>query len=197
MQSNPGAGTPHTGGNDDEVWRDLVARLEETDDAFLAEQEPHADDGTSMTDAQGTLDTPDATNAPETRGVIDFDPLGVWQRQSAPAPREPAHGSHPNDVPVAGEGDSFGPRDYAMDDAEDHFVPEELPSLRNTEPAIMLSWIGAAGGPLFLVFSAIFWRQIPMTFVIGVIVAFIAGTGYLLFRLPNHRDHDSGDGAVV
>ncbi|MDD0857553.1 hypothetical protein NHF46_06780 [Arthrobacter alpinus] len=61
----------------------------------------------------------------------------------------------------------------------------------------MMSWIGAAGAPLFLVFSAIFWRQIPTLLVMAVIVAFIAGTGYLLYRLPNHRDHDSGDGAVV
>lgn len=36
-----------------------------------------------------------------------------------------------------------------------------------------------------------------MMMVLAVIVAFLAGTGYLLFRLPNHRDHDSGDGAVV
>ncbi|MEO6530526.1 MAG: hypothetical protein ABIN10_10560, partial [Specibacter sp.] len=71
------------------------------------------------------------------------------------------------------------------------------PSLANAEPAIVLSWIGAAGGPIFLVIAAIFWRQIPMTLVFGVIAAFLAGTGYLLYRLPNHRDHDSGDGAVV
>ena len=95
----------------------------------------------------------------------------------------------------AGAAAAFGPRDYA--DEDDTFVPADLPSLSNTEPVIMLSWIAAAGGPLFLVFSAIFWRQIPLMLVFGVIVAFFAGAGYLLYRLPNHRDHDSGDGAVV
>lgn len=183
MQSDPGADTPHTGGNDDEVWRDLVSRLEEADDAFM--------------DSSDVVETPEGPVAgPEAKGVVDFDPLGVWQRQSEPARREPAAGGHPGDH--SGRPAEFGPRDYAVDDEDgDEFVPEELPSLRNTEPAIMLSWIGAAGGPLFLVFSAIFWRQIPMMMVLAVIVAFLAGTGYLLFRLPNHRDHDSGDGAVV
>lgn len=181
MQSDPGADTPHTGGNDEEVWRDLVARLEESDDTFM--------------DTSELADTPESpSEGPDAKGVVDFDPLGVWQRQSEPAPREPAAG----EVSAAGGAASFGPRDYTVDDEDGgEFVPEELPSLRNTEPAIMLSWIGAAGGPLFLVFSAIFWRQIPMMIVLAVIVAFLAGTGYLLFRLPNHRDHDGGDGAVV
>ncbi|MHA7304583.1 hypothetical protein ACX80E_04950 [Arthrobacter sp. TMN-49] len=162
MHSDPGAGTPHPGGTDDEVWRDLVARLEEAEDSFLsAPEEPGTPSG-----------------GPDAKGVTDFDPLGVWQRQAASA--EPP----------------MGPRDYVAADDED-FVPEELPSLANAEPAIMLSWIGAAGGPIFLVIAAIFWRQIPTMLVIAVVAAFLAGTGYLLYRLPNHRDHDSGDGAVV
>lgn len=215
MQSDPGAGTPHTG-DDDDVWRDLVARLEEADDAFLEAQNPTAD-----SKAEGSTDDKDAHDggtpvphpaasdavvprvneprATEPKTVIDFDPLGVWHDQEAPAPRELAADSR-NHAGVGGAGEdfiSFGPRDYEADDDEEGFVPEELPSLRNSDPAIMMSWIGAAGAPLFLVFSAIFWRQIPTLLVMAVIVAFIAGTGYLLYRLPNHRDHDSGDGAVV
>lgn len=184
MHSDPGAGTPHPGGTDDEVWRDLVARLEEPEDSFM--------------DAPEATTTPSDTgaNPAEAKGVTDFDPLGVWQRQKAPAPME-----HPG-ADYAATGPSAGPRDHdARDheagDDEESFVPEEPPSLANAEPAIVLSWIGAAGGPIFLVIAAIFWRQIPMTLVFGVIAAFLAGTGYLLYRLPHHRDHDSGDGAVV
>lgn len=208
MQSDPGAGTPHTG-DDDDVWRDLVARLEEPEDAFLEDHGPTADsnangssDGKKAHDGGTPVPHPSAADAvvprvneprdTEPKTVIDFDPLGVWHEQESPAPREPAAAG------AAGEDFiSFGPRDYEADDDEEGFVPEELPSLRNSEPAIMMSWIGAAGAPLFLVFSAIFWRQIPTLLVMAVIVAFIAGTGYLLYRLPNNRDHDSGDGAVV
>ncbi|MBP2414998.1 hypothetical protein JOF48_003797 [Arthrobacter stackebrandtii] len=176
MQSDPGSGVPHTG-DDDEVWRDLVARLEEPDDAFLDAGLQHPDGPVA----------PDA--AVDRKGVDDFDPLGVWRQQATPAPHEPAAQLPPG---------AAGPRDYAVeDDGDGEFVPEELPSLRNSDPAIMMSWIGAAGGPLFLVFASIFWRQAPLLLVIGVIMAFIAGTGYLLYRLPNSRDHDGGDGAVV
>ncbi|MFQ4149939.1 hypothetical protein AAGW05_14810 [Arthrobacter sp. LAPM80] len=188
MQSDPGAGTPHTGGNDDEVWRDLVARLEEVQDGFMDAPE-------NVTDGPAEAAPSPVKPAPptEAKGVVDFDPLGVWQQQSEPAPREPAAHERRN----ADDAGPSGPRDYDVEHEDDEFVPEELPSLRGSEPAIVMSWVGAAGGPLFLVLSAIFWRQIPMILVIGVIVAFLAGTGYLLYRLPNHRDHDSGDGAVV
>ena len=175
MQSDPGAGVPHTGGNDDEVWRELVARLEESDDAFM--EHPQALPGAGPARVE-------PHDAGEPKSVIDFDPLGVWQ-QSGAAPEEPG-----TQAPAA-----WGPRDHEAPD-EGEFVPAELPSLSQSDPAIMASWIGAAGGPLFLVFSAIFWRQAPLLLVVGVIIAFIAGTGYLFYRLPSHRD-DDGDGAVV
>ncbi|MDJ0318189.1 MULTISPECIES: hypothetical protein [Arthrobacter] len=190
MQSDPGADTPHTGGNDEEVWLDLVSRLESGNDAFM--DAPH-----SLSQELATDQDPADDQESESKGVVDFDPLGVWQRESEPAPHEASPEELAEHSGTANDVTTFGPRDYLSDDGEEEFVPEELPSLRNTEPALMLAWIGAAGGPLFLVFSAIFWRSIPMTFIFGVIVAFLAGTGYLLFRLPDHRDHDSGDGAVV
>lgn len=179
MHSDKGQENTGAAGNDGDeaVWLDLVARLE----------------------APGFMDdnleaTPEKPQAPGHKGVVDFDPLEVWRTSSAPAPQEddPHQGTlhSPTDFPT-------GPRDYEAQDADDTFVPEELPSLAGTEPVIMLSWIGAVGGPLFLVLAAIFWRGMPLLAVIGVIVAFLAGTGYLLFRLPANRDHDSGDGAVV
>lgn len=178
MQSDPGSGMPHAGDNDEEVWRDLVARFSEPDDAFMfdggSEQEPSVQD----------------TSGP--KGVVDFDPLGVWRQDPVAAPKEAAAADRISGPPAAP-----GPRDYLVDDDEEEFVPEEPPSLRSSDPAIVLSWVGAAGGPLFLVFASIFWRSIPLLLVIGAIIAFLAGTVYLLSRLPNHRDHSDGDGAVV
>lgn len=176
MQSDPGAGAPHTGGSDDDVWRDLVARLEGAEDYFMDEPDMKAAPDSTSGDSKSA----------ESKSVSDFDPLGVWQTETSPS-------DSANDAGAS----TGGPRDYGAEESADDFVPEEPPSLSNTEPAIMLSWIAAAGGPLFLVFSVIFWRNAPMLLVVGVIVAFLAGAGYLLFRLPSHRDDDSGDGAVV
>ncbi|WP_425864269.1 hypothetical protein [Arthrobacter sp. TWP1-1] len=181
MQSDPGAGAPHTGDNDDDVWRDLVARLEGAEDSFMDDPGMKA-----APDSKGGEATSADSKSGESKSVSDFDPLGVWQAETSPN----------NSMNDAGAS-TGGPRDYGTEESEDNFVPEDPPILSNTEPAIMLSWIAAAGGPLFLVFSVIFWRNAPMLLVVGVIVAFLAGAGYLLFRLPNHRDDDGGDGAVV
>ncbi|MHA7176054.1 hypothetical protein ACX80D_05315 [Arthrobacter sp. Sr24] len=222
MQSDPGAGTPHTG-DDDEIWRDLVSRIEEANDAFLENRlsdtsdrgvadvdsaDPHSadahdggDTGSSSSEAGLPVSSATKPTDAEPKTVVDFDPLGVWHSQESPAPTEPAAESRFAATPsgTSDGGADFGPRDYAVDDDDDidSFVPEELPSLSNSDPAIVMSWVGAAGGPLFLVFSAIFWRHVPTLLVVAVIMAFVAGIGYLLYRLPNHRDHDSGDGAVV
>lgn len=161
MQSDHGQDQPSAEENDgdEQVWLDLVARLQEPEEEFPL----------------------------EAKTVSDFDPLGVWRLQATSAPAEPELAAM----------EPSGPRDYEVSEAEEGFVPEEPPSLRNAEPVMVASWIGAAGGPLFLVIASIFWRNIPILLVIAVILAFLAGTGYLLSRLPKHRDHDSGDGAVV
>ncbi|MCQ9164282.1 hypothetical protein [Arthrobacter sp. STN4] len=187
MQSDHGHDTPSTGGDDrdEAVWLDLVARLQEPDDSFMEGALPEA------ADEAGT--PPAAPAAGPSKGVDDFDPLGVWRRQLSPAPEEPPYGG--------GRGGSAspdtGPRDYAAADPDDEFVPPVPPSLAGAEPAMVLAWIGAAGGPIFLVLAAIFWRGMPLVAVIGVILAFLAGTGYLIYRLPKNRDHEGGDGAVV
>ncbi|GAA5230390.1 hypothetical protein [Arthrobacter cryoconiti] len=193
MQSDHGHSTPDANGNDEAVWADLVSRLQEPSDAFM--------DGTLGGDPLET------GMAPEQKTVNDFDPLGVWRKQSEPAPTEPSfeelsfkgeRTSQKNTESAIGQSpDSRGPRDYHADEFEEDFVPPEPPSLAGVEPIIMLSWIGAVGGPLFLVVAAIFWRGIPFLAVIGVIMAFLAGTGYLLFKLPHSRENDDGDGAVV
>lgn len=185
MGFNPGAGSPPPKDDDERTWRELVARLEADGDGGGARG-----DGSTGTHPAAASTVDDAAGP---KGVADFDPLGVWQQNPAPAPTELPAGQRFQSSPAVS-----GPRDYeAPEGDDDGFVPPELPSLGSSEPAILLSWLGAAGGPLFLVFAAIFWRSIPLVVTIGVIMAFLGGTGYLLSRLPNHRDHDGGDGAVV
>ncbi|WP_104091850.1 hypothetical protein [Arthrobacter sp. GMC3] len=190
MPSNQGHENTGSAGNDGDeaAWLDLVARLEAPE--FMDELLDSSPEEPKTRSAEPSNPKP----APDHKGVVDFDPLGVWEDQSEPAPREAelhqVSGENSTEIPS-------GPRDYDAEDPDESFVPEDLPSLAGTAPAVVLSWIGAVGGPLFLVIAAIFWRSIPLPAVLGVIAAFLAGTGYLLFRLPNNRDHDSGDGAVV
>lgn len=190
MQSDHGHDTPSTGGNDGDeaVWLDLVARLEEPGDSFM-----DSPPGSGTSDGAAPVEGAGRGDGRAAQGVDDFDPLGVWRQQSAAAPEEADY----TRATGAGGSAATGPRDYDDEDLDEVFVPEDLPSLAGANPAIMLSWIGAAGGPIFLVLAAIFWRGMPLVGVIGVIAAFLAGTGYLIYRLPNNRDHDSGDGAVV
>ena len=91
-----------------------------------------------------------------------------------------------------------GPRDYnpQEDESDGSFVPEEPPPLGSGEPLVILAWLGAAGGPLLLLLFAMFWRSAPLTVVLGIVALFVVSSGYLLYRLPQHRD-ENDDGAAV
>lgn len=115
--------------------------------------------------------------APPRPAFRDFDPLGL----AGGAAAEPA-------VP--------GPRDYAADDDEGGFIPEEPPSLAGTEPLTMLAWLAAVGGPVALLFAATVWRSAPLSAILGIVAAFVLGTVYLIMRLPQDKDEDD-DGARV
>ena len=83
-----------------------------------------------------------------------------------------------------------------MDDDGEEFVPEEPPSLAGTEPLTMLAWLGAVGGPVALLLSAMFWRSAPLLAVVGIVAAFVLGTVYLIMKLPQEKNGDD-DGARV
>ncbi|WP_312178643.1 hypothetical protein, partial [Arthrobacter sp.] len=118
--------------------------------------------------------------------------------QKSPAERTRAIFENQPLLRDAGAGAETGPRDYSPpeDESDGSFVPEEPPPLGSGEPLVILAWLGAAGGPLLLLLFAMFWRSAPLTVVLGVVALFVASSGYLLFRLPQHRDEDD-DGAAV
>jgi hypothetical protein len=163
---------------DDAVWLDLVSRLE-----------------------GGSATPPAAANssATGTRPFRDFDPLGLSgaaptelsasERQTAAPQPLPGLGSpEPHDP-----GDYEGPRDYEVDDDDGRFVPEEPPSLAGTDPLTMLAWLGAVGGPIALVLSAMFWRSAPLMAILGIVAAFVLSVIYLIMQLPQEKDeHDDG-----
>ncbi|MGO4493446.1 hypothetical protein AB4Y86_15330, partial [Arthrobacter sp. 2YAF22_2] len=132
---------------------------------------------------------------PAARTFRDFDPLGL----AAPPPPEP-HAGRPAAQDGVGhhrdggsDGDAApGPRDYEPEDEGD-FIPEEPPTLAGSDPMTVLAWLGAVGGPIALLLSAIFWRTAPPLAVAGMVVAFAASVVFLIMKLPQEKDeHDDG-----
>ncbi|MCO4263000.1 hypothetical protein NG697_08735 [Pseudarthrobacter sp. MDT3-26] len=210
--NRPDSGSPDQSANqDDAVWLDLVARLEE---------KPANPTGTA--DASSG---PDATGiVPETPGPAgpeavagsgrsatfrDFDPLGL----AGTAPTELSAAERQAATPGAGAGGqveagertggdsqggpaAFGPRDYAAEDDAGDFVPEEPPSLAGTDPLTMLAWLGAIGAPIALLLAVMFWRSAPLLAIVGMVAVFILAVVYLIMKLPQEKD-ENDDGARV
>ncbi|MBT2597744.1 hypothetical protein [Arthrobacter sp. ISL-72] len=158
---------------DDAVWLDLVSRLEGRDTQAAA--------------GEGS--------EPSRRPFRDFDPLGL----AGAAPTEPSASERQGIAHNRGNAETqgsaetgTGPRDYEADDDEP-FVPEEPPSLAGTDPLTMLAWLGAVGGPVALVLSAMFWRSAPLLAILGIVAAFVLSVIYLIMQLPQEKDeHDDG-----
>jgi hypothetical protein len=184
--------------DDDAVWLDLVARLE----GVGAAGDEATGGPAGGTESAGTGSSTGSGSGPGSgpqpgRTFRDFDPLGLSgaapielsaKERLAPAPRQPSAGS--NEIPDPAP----GPRDYEADDYEDGvFVPEEPPSLAGADPTTVLAWIGAVGGPIALVLSAMFWRSAPLVAILGMVAVFAAAVVFLIMKLPGEKDeHDDG-----
>ena len=143
----------------------------------------------------------------------DFDPLGLAPR----APREPSAAERQRAAEQAkaaeregadrrGQTDRSGPaghpsgagdpHDYAVEDDDGEFVPEEPPKLSATDPLMMLAWLGAVGAPVALVLSSMFWRSAPLLAILGMVAVFVGAVVYLIMKLPQEKD-ENDDGARV
>jgi hypothetical protein len=171
--------------DDDAIWLDLVARLEATESSTLNDAPERGRQG-----PDGAGAGPAKEDAP--KGFKDFDPLGLTSPAAAATPEAQTADGGPEEL----EGRSLGPRDFEVDDDDDGFVPEDPPSLVGTEPLTMLAWIGAVGGPLALLFTAMFWRSAPLLAILGIVAAFAASVIYLIMRLPHEKNEDD-DGARI
>lgn len=79
---------------------------------------------------------------------------------------------------------------------DEHFVPSDPPSLRPTDLTSALAWLGALGGPVFLLIAALAWSTAPSVLIGAAVLAFVAGFVTLVVRMPDERE-DEDDGAVV
>lgn len=157
--------------------------------------------GPEAPDAPGADDAPPAGSGP--RPFSDFDPLGLSTGVPVELSAEERQAQrHADAGPPAGAaadrpGTARGPRDYEGTEEDPlgpgEFVPEEPPSLAGTDPLTMLAWLGAVGGPVALLISAMFWRSAPLMAVLGMVAAFAASVVFLIMKLPGEKDeHDDG-----
>ncbi|XAS65300.1 hypothetical protein ACOM2C_00240 [Pseudarthrobacter sp. So.54] len=196
--TRPDPNSPDSSANqDDAVWLDLVARLEESGPAGPATPAPGEDRESAQAPATDTA----GTGGPSARPFRDFDPLGLsagvpieLSAEERIAQRRPeGAGAAASAAPEAPR----GPRDYegAADDpfAPDEFVPEEPPSLAGADPLTVLAWLGAVGAPVALVMCAMFWRAAPLVAILAMVAAFAASVVFLIMQLPGEKDeHDDG-----
>lgn len=163
------------------VWNDLVAAFHENQPEGPAPW-PESENVSQPPPAPGTLEP----------GARVVRPAA---RPSAPRPTEPPQ--------LAWATGAIGPRDSAPPDPQQHQpetfeppTPEPLPALDWPARA---AWLGALGGPGFLVANTMLDWQTPTWISVGCALAGLCGFGYLVSRLKPHRDDDDDDnyGAVV
>ena len=96
--------------------------------------------------------------------------------------------------------ESFAPDedDYETYDDEERFVAPR-PSLPRPTPDRFLAWLGVLGAPvaavLLFVAHVSFGWWIPTWVVDGLVIAFLAGFGYLVLAMPREPREPWDDGA--
>jgi hypothetical protein len=174
----PGEPDGPTDAEAEAVWKDLVAAFHENQ-------------------PDGPPPWPEAENVnQQPPGIGSLEP---GARVVRPAARPSA--SRPVDRQLTWtSADLIGPRDSAPppEQPEDFEppTPEPLPSLDMPARA---AWLGALGGPGYLVVATMLSWQTPTWIAAGCALAGLCGFGYLVSRLKPHRDDDDDDnfGAVL
>lgn len=164
------AGRPRDEAEDvDARWQEIIAQLADLDSA--APGAGRADPGP---DREAEPDA-GAVRAPTT------DPTAARTvRPAAPA------SSHR----------SWSP-DPAVEEAEEHFEPPDPGPVLGGDPLLTMAWAVVVGVPVLFIAAVVLWRDIPTVVLRSAAVAFVAGVGLLLWRMPHRRDEDDGPGAVV
>jgi hypothetical protein len=91
--------------------------------------------------------------------------------------------------PEAGPEDDIG--------RADEFVPPDPPPLPRGDAISWAAWLGVILGPVFMLIRVLIWDSAPTMLVLAALAWFIGGFAVLVARMPQHREDDDGDGAVV
>jgi hypothetical protein len=156
--------------DDEEIWRDLVARFDA----------PAGDAG--------------AVPWPELEDLTP-KPLPAPARTLPPAETLPS----PETVKQEGEV-SRRPREWPVRaEEEDHFVPPPPPPLPKVDPVTKGAWAALFGGPAYLLIATAAGWSVPGIAAFCAVAAFVGGFAVLVLRMDDGPPRDSGpdDGAVV
>ncbi|WP_024288051.1 hypothetical protein [Cellulomonas sp. KRMCY2] len=155
--------------DDEAQWLDIVARLSGMDPIPPDALPSDADDPEPAPPAA----SPDRTPGPDARTVRPA--------LSAADPRSW----------------SVDPAVEEAEEAEDHFEPPDPGPVLGGDPLLTMAWGAVVGVPILIMVIAVVWRDVPSLVLEVAGVAFLAGVGLLLWRMPHDRDDDQGTGAVV
>lgn len=167
---------PH---DSDDVWDDLVARLEATDSSSVQDPEPDTSDPGS----------PRSPEEPDTTGSTPTDET-MFPSLASPAvgplaPRGPRDWDEPDEEELADSGAS-------------DFVPETPGPILAGRPGVVIACIAAIGMPvLMLVLLVTVADRVPGTGWAMMGLTAVAALVYLAWSLPRHRADDGDDGARV
>jgi hypothetical protein len=159
------AGREH---DEEEIWRDLVARLDpglHTDD-----EEPRAD---APWPAEEDLDV----RSFGARVVKPADPDAVAAERDPALPAEPASA--------------------APAESDEHYIPPPPPPLPHLDPVTKGAWLALFGGPAYLLTTTIAGWTLPAWIAFCAVAAFIGGFAVLVVRMSDEDRGGDDDGAVV
>ena len=163
--------------------------------------EPHPPGGTSGTGGQ---DVPEDVEAQwlEIVARLEATPTDPGDATADPVGPTGASATGVEDRsrvvrPAAPSGPRTWAPDPAVEEAEDHFEPPDPGPVLAGDPLLTMAWAAVIGVPALLLIAVVAWRDIPTIILEVAGGAFVGAVGLLLWRMPRHRDEDSGPGAVV
>jgi hypothetical protein len=159
------AGREH---DEDEIWRDLVARLDPGPQADA--EEPPAD---TPWPAQEDLDV-------RSFGARVVKPADPDARPPGPDPALPAE--------LAGSAPA--------ESDDEHYIPPPPPPLPHLDPVTKGAWLALFGGPAYLLTATMAGWTMPAWAAFCAVAAFIGGFAVLVVRMGDD-DRGDDDGAVV
>ncbi|MHA3947845.1 hypothetical protein [Cellulomonas bogoriensis] len=167
--------------------------------------------GTPGDRGQGGLDDPQEVETRWQEIVAQLGDLTPPGDRPAPAAADPGDGGADTaDRPRAVEDPAAerpapspptGPRawtpDPEVEEAENHFEPPEPGPVLAGDPVLTLGWGLVVASVATILAIALVWRGAPSAVLVLAGGSLLAGAGLLLWRMPQGRDHDDGNGAVV
>lgn len=133
-------------------------------------------------------ETPGTPSWPDRENIDDSGPRITAARIIRPA--EPPLSRHDPEAGADEEPES------GSDD--EHYIPPPPPPLPRADPVTKFAWIALAGGPLYLLLTAILQWEVPGWAAFAAVAAFVGGFVTLVLRMGDERRDDGpDDGAVV